>query len=110
MNLKLKKEKENRKDQSKMLQQHKGRAERFRLASISFLEYHGSKPSRASVVGKALGGNGVESRVRQRAQGHGEGGGRTHPHTRSLTRTRLDHHIGYLPMLYHFFFFFVQLH
>lgn len=108
MNLKLKKEKENRKDQNKMLQQHKGRAERLRLASISFLEYHGSKPSRASVVGKALGGNGVESRVRQRAQGHGEGGG----HTRSLTRTRLDHHIGYLPMFYHFFFFFffVQLH
>lgn len=82
----------------------------LRLASVSFLEYHGSKPSRASVVGKALGGNGVKSRVRElcwrRAQGHTEGGGRTHtPRARSLTRTRLDHHIGYLPMSYHFFFF-----
>lgn len=64
-----------------MLQQPQRRAELLRLAS--FLEYHGSQPSRASVVvGKALGGNDVKSRLRELRPGDWRGGRRPHarPH------------------------------
>lgn len=99
-----------RKDQSETLQQHKGRAEMLWLASVSFLEYHGSKPSRASVVGKALGGNGVKSRVRElcwrRAQGH-TGGRRphTHPHALAHAHTSGPPHwlLAYVISLFFFF-------
>lgn len=69
----------------------------------------------ASVVGKALGRNDVTSRRRgpRRPRARGRAGraaaalAPTRARSRSLSLTRLDHHIGYMPMLYRFFFFFL---
>lgn len=59
-----------------MLQQHRRRAERLRLASAGFLEYRGSKPSSASPVAKALGGKDVKTKSAR--AGGGAGDGRAH--------------------------------
>lgn len=68
-----------------MLQQHRRRAERLRLASAGFLEYRGSKPSSASPVAKALGGKDVKTKSARAGGGAGDG------------RAHRDHRAGDVP-------------